>query len=159
MLISHNYLFPLANIRNFFNTLYTTIHSNIWNNPMPGQSPRFDPRKLRDSERLNLSNVVFLISILSENAKLKQNSSELIFSVAPSTTFNVVLVQGSGQSEVTISVISHPARSHTWHQGLGPRLGHFEVRTCSRVEHSDRWTYRENLLLLKPAHIIDPFGA
>ena len=66
---------------------------------MPGHSPRFEPRKLRDSGKLNWSTVVFLISTLSENAKLKNDSSEFILTRAPSTTIGVVLVQGTGQSE------------------------------------------------------------
>ena len=86
----------------FWNTLYTTIHSNIWNAPIPVHSPRLEPRKLRDSWKLNWSNVVFLISTLSENVKLKNDSPEFILTRAPSTTIGVVLVQGRRQWEERI---------------------------------------------------------
>ena len=97
----------------FLNTLYTTIHSNIWNNPRPGHSPRFEPRKFRDSEKLNWSNVVFLISTLSENAKLKNDSDEFILTLAPSITIGVVSVQGRGQSEAIIPVNKPSVREDT----------------------------------------------
>ena len=48
-----------------FKTLYATNNdmapSNNWNSPMPGHNPRFDPRKLRDSMKSNLSTVTFLM--------------------------------------------------------------------------------------------------
>ena len=63
-----------------------------------------DPRKFRHTGKLNGSNVVLRISTLSENVKLKNDSSEFILTRGPSTTIGVVLVQGTGQSEAIIPV-------------------------------------------------------
>ena len=41
--------------------------SNNWYSPRPGHSPRFDPRKLRDSMKRNLSTVILVSLTVSEN--------------------------------------------------------------------------------------------
>ena len=47
-----------------------TIPSIIWYSPRPGHSPRFDPKKLRESMKLNLSTEVFFTLTSSLNIKL-----------------------------------------------------------------------------------------
>ena len=85
----------------FFKILVTrnipTIHSSIWYSPRPGHSPRFDPKKLRESMKLNLSTEVFLTLTSSLNIKLNITPPHLV--VVPSSTVATVLKHGRRQSE------------------------------------------------------------
>ena len=74
-----------------------TIHSSIWNMPRPGHSPRFDPKKLRESKKLNLSTEVTFT--LTSSLKIKLNINPLHLVVVPFSTVATVLKQGSRQSE------------------------------------------------------------
>ena len=76
-----------------------TIHSIIWNNPRPGHSPRFDPKKLRESMKLNLSTEVFFTLTSSLNIKLNIDSPSHSV-IVPSSTVATVLTQGRRQSEI-----------------------------------------------------------
>ena len=78
------------------------IHSNIWYSPRPGHSPRFDPKKLRESMKLNLSTEVFLTLTSLLNMKLKARlalAKPSHLTVSPSSTVATVLKQGRKQSE------------------------------------------------------------
>ena len=86
----------------FFKILVTrnipTIHSSIWYSPRPGHSPRFDPKKLRESMKLNLSTEVFFTLTSSLNRKLNTKCPSHLL-VVPSSTVATVLKQGRRQSE------------------------------------------------------------
>ena len=74
-----------------------TIHSNIWYSPRPGHSPRFDPKKLRESMKLNLSTEVFFT--LTSSLKEKRNRKPPDLVTVPSSTVATVLRQGRRQSD------------------------------------------------------------
>ena len=76
-----------------------TIHSNIWYSPRPGHSPRFDPKKLRESMKLNLSTEVFFTLTSWLNIKLNIKFPFNLV-VVPSFTVATVLTQGRRQSEI-----------------------------------------------------------
>ena len=84
------------------NTLFVmmiaTIHSSIWYNPRPGHSPRFDPKKLRESRKLNLSTEVFFTLTSSLNIKLNMEWPWKLVD-APASTVTSVLRQGRRQSD------------------------------------------------------------
>ena len=83
-------------------TTIPTIHSSIWWSPRPGHRPRFDPRKLRESMKLNWSTVVFLtltsLSKLKLTVVLPVKDMDVIFFL----TVAVVRRQGSRQSDTRI---------------------------------------------------------
>ena len=87
----------------FFKILLTRnipmIHSSIWYSPRPGHSPRFDPKKLRESMKLNLSTEVFFTLTSSLNRKLNTKCPSHLL-VVPSSTVATVLKQGRRQSEI-----------------------------------------------------------
>ena len=76
-----------------------TVQSNIWYSPSPGHSRRFDPKKLRESMKLNLSTEVFFTLTSWLNIKLKNNHPLNLVAV-PSSTVATVLTQGRRQSEI-----------------------------------------------------------
>ena len=68
------------------------IHSSIWYKPIPGHSPRFDPKKFRESMKLNRSTVVFLSLTLL--LKFNPNTDDpLKFDVVSSWTSAEVLTK------------------------------------------------------------------
>ena len=83
-------------------TTIPTNHSIIWWSPRPGHRPRFDPRKLRESMKLNWSTVVFLtltsLSKLKLTVVLPVKDMDVIFFL----TVAVVRRQGSRQSDTRI---------------------------------------------------------
>ena len=86
-----------------------TIHSSNWNNPKPGHSPRFDPKKLRESMKLNLSTEVFLTLTSSLNFKLNTRFPFHLV-VVPSSTVATVLTQGRRQSDTIDPVNKSPLK-------------------------------------------------
>ena len=88
-------------------TTIPTSHSSIWCSPRPGHSPRFDPKKLRESRKLNLSTEVFLTrTSLSKlrltNVVLPFTNSGGIVVVIFFLTVAVVLRHGSKQSDTWV---------------------------------------------------------
>ena len=77
-------------------------HSSIWYSPSPGQSPRLDPKKFRESMKLNLSTEVFLT--LTKSLNIKLNKLPLYSVVIFSATWAVVLRQGSRQSDTRFPI-------------------------------------------------------
>ena len=80
-----------------------TAPSIIWNNPIPGHNPRFDPRKLRDSMKLNWSTVMLVTSI-SLTTAIHTSLSSIFSDWAPSNTSATVWEQGILQSEFKVPV-------------------------------------------------------
>ena len=83
-------------------TTIPTNHWSIWSSPRPGHRPRLDPKKLRESMKLNWSTVVFLT--LTSLSKLKLTivvlpPSKGIVDVIFFLTVAVVRRQGSRQSD------------------------------------------------------------
>ena len=83
-------------------TTIPTNHWSIWSSPRPGHRPRLDPKKLRESMKLNWSTVVFLtltsLSKLKLTVVLPVKDMDVIFFL----TVAVVRRQGSRQSDTRI---------------------------------------------------------
>ena len=78
-----------------------TMDSRIWNSPSPGHRPRLDPKKLRESMKLNLSTDVFLSLTSVLNIRLNLECQGPLPTV-PSSTVATVLKQGWRQEETLI---------------------------------------------------------
>ena len=78
--------------------------SIIWWSPRPGHSPRFDPKKLRESMKLNWSTEVFLTRTSLSKLKLTRVvlPSKGMVLVIFFLTVAVVRRQGSRQSDTRI---------------------------------------------------------
>ena len=85
-------------------TTIPTNHWSIWSSPRPGHRPRLDPKKLRESMKLNWSTEVFLTRTSSSKLKLTRVfvSSEGIVVVIFFLTVAVVRRHGSRQSDTRI---------------------------------------------------------
>ena len=91
-------IFEAKNLKTLLARNIPTIHSSIWKTPRPGHSPMLDPKKLRESMKLNLSTEVFLTLTLSLN--FNPNAEDpLKFEFVSSCTEAAVLRQGRGQSD------------------------------------------------------------
>ena len=83
-------------------TTIPTNHWSIWSSPRPGHRPRFDPRKLRESMKLNWSMEVFLTLTLLSKLKLTSVLPVKDMDVIFFLTVAVVRRQGSRQSDTRI---------------------------------------------------------
>ena len=62
-----------------YNTVqYSTIQYRTWYRPSPGHSPRFDPKKLRDSMKLNWSTETLLTLTLWSKCNLENINNNFL---------------------------------------------------------------------------------
>ena len=73
--------------------------SRSWNSPSPGQRPRLEPRRLRDSRKLNWSTVVVVVSTSLRKASTRLEKLLSKLDLEASVTVAVVTVQGTLQSD------------------------------------------------------------
>ena len=74
--------------------------SRSWNNsPSPGHRPRLEPRRLRDSRKLNWSTVVVVVSTSLRKASTRLEKLLSKLDLEASVTVAVVTVQGTLQSD------------------------------------------------------------
>ena len=65
-------------IKNCLTKNIWTIHSSNWNNPRPGHSPRLDPKKFRDSMKLNFGKVHNALFVVHCSCDIRYKSFTLI---------------------------------------------------------------------------------
>ena len=73
--------------------------SRSWNSPSPGHRPRLEPRRLRDSRKLNWSTVVVVVSTSLRKASTRLEKLLSKLDLEASVTVAVVTVQGTLQSD------------------------------------------------------------
>ena len=74
--------------------------SRSWNSPSPGHRPRLEPRRLRDSRKLNWSTVVVVVSTSLRKASTRLEKLLSKLDLEASVTVAVVtVVQGTLQSD------------------------------------------------------------
>ena len=73
--------------------------SRSWNSPSPGHRPRLEPRRLRDSRKLNWSTVVVVVSTSLRKASTRLEKLLLKLDLEASVTVALVTVQGTLQSD------------------------------------------------------------